>query len=103
MQTVGVRELANRTSALLDSVEEAGEPVVVTRHGRPVAVLSAIEPEAFRDFVLAQAPEFSASRVETDADIERGALGMPLDEVFAELDAEDDGPVSDDEPTARPA
>lgn len=90
MQTIGVRELVNRASALLDAVEEDGEPLVVTRRGRPVAVLSAIDHEAFRDFVLAQAPEFSASRAEADADIDRGVLGTPMDEMFAELDTDED-------------
>jgi prevent-host-death family protein len=40
MVTVSVAEAKARLSALLDKVE-AGEQVVITRHGRPVANLSA--------------------------------------------------------------
>ena len=30
MKTVGVRDLANRASAVLDGLEESGQPVIVT-------------------------------------------------------------------------
>ena len=40
MVTVSVAQAKARLSALLDKVE-AGEQVVITRHGRPVANLSA--------------------------------------------------------------
>ena len=40
---VGVRELHDRLSEYLERVEKGGE-VVVTRRGRPVARLSAVEP-----------------------------------------------------------
>jgi len=91
MQTVGVRELVNRASVLLDELGNGGQPVIVTRHGQPVAVLSAIDAEAFYDYVLAQAPEFVRGRQEADEEISRGELGKPLTEVVAELEAEEHG------------
>lgn len=87
---VGVRELANRASALLDDLQ--GEPVVVTKHGRPVAVLSPIDEEAFADFVLDHAPEYVASRKAVEERAAAGDYGRPMDEVFAELDAEEHAP-----------
>ena len=36
---VGIRELKNRTSRIVDEVRESDEPYVVTRRGEPVAVL----------------------------------------------------------------
>jgi len=39
-----------------------GQPVIVTRCGQPVAVLSAIDAEQFYDHVLAHAPEFVTGR-----------------------------------------
>ena len=39
--TVGVRELKNQLSSFLDRVK-AGEEIIVTEHGRPVARLSAV-------------------------------------------------------------
>jgi len=35
MQTVGVRDLVNRASALLDELEQGGQPIIVTRRGQP--------------------------------------------------------------------
>ena len=41
MREVGVLEAKTNLSALLDAVQETGEPVMITRHGKPVAQLSA--------------------------------------------------------------
>lgn len=41
MATVSVAEAKARLSALLDQVE-AGEDLVITRHGRPIAQITAI-------------------------------------------------------------
>ncbi len=88
METVGVRDLANRVSAVLDGLQEGGRPVVVTRRGKPVAVLSAIEAEEFYDYVLARTPEFVAGRKAAEERFARGEYGQRLDDVLAELDAE---------------
>ena len=82
MQTVGVGDLVNRASALLDELEHGGQPI---------AVLSAIDAEEFYDYVLAHAPEFARGRQEADDAIARGELGIPLADMLAELDAEDRG------------
>lgn len=47
MREVGVLEAKTNLSALLDEVERTGEPVLITRHGKPVAQLSA-PPKAER-------------------------------------------------------
>jgi len=90
MKTVGVRDLANRASAVLDGLEEGGQPVIVTRRGHPVAVLSAIDAEEFYDYVLARSPEFVAGRKAAEERFARGEYGERLDAVLAELDAEDE-------------
>ncbi|MGH3899147.1 MAG: type II toxin-antitoxin system Phd/YefM family antitoxin [Pseudonocardiaceae bacterium] len=89
METVGVRDLANRASAVLDELEQGGQPVIVTRRGRPVAVLSAIDAEEFYDYVLAHSPEFAAGRKAAEERFARSEFGEPLDDVIADLDAED--------------
>ncbi|MGH3812780.1 MAG: type II toxin-antitoxin system Phd/YefM family antitoxin [Pseudonocardiaceae bacterium] len=91
MQTVGVRDLVNRASALLDELEQGGQPIIVTRRRQPIAVLSTIDAEESHDYVLAHAPEFVRGRKEADDAISRGELGVPLADVLAELDAEDRG------------
>lgn len=90
METVGVRDLANRASAVLDELEQGGQPVIVTRRGRPVAVLSPIDAEEFYDYILAHSPEFVAGRKLAEERFAQGEYGQPLDDVIAELDAEDD-------------
>lgn len=47
MREVGVLEAKTNLSALLDAVEATGESVMITRHGKPVAQLSA-PPKAER-------------------------------------------------------
>ena len=37
MRTIGVSEFKTEGLALLDEVQKTGEPVMVTRHGKPVA------------------------------------------------------------------
>lgn len=39
MKHVGVLEAKTHLSRLLDEIEETGEPVVITRHGKPVATI----------------------------------------------------------------
>jgi prevent-host-death family protein len=86
-----VRDLANRASAVLDELEHGGQPVIVTRRGRPIAVLSAIDAEAFYDYVLARSPEFVAGRQAAEVRFARGEYGEPLDDVMAELESEAPG------------
>jgi prevent-host-death family protein len=44
MIEVGVLEAKTRLSALLDAVERGEGPIVITRHGKRIAVLSRQEP-----------------------------------------------------------
>ena len=44
MRHIGVLEAKTRFSALLDGLEKNGESIVITRHGKPVARLSAEAP-----------------------------------------------------------
>lgn len=45
MQTLPVSEAKDQLSALVEAVEETHETVMITRHGKPAAVL--ISPEEF--------------------------------------------------------
>jgi prevent-host-death family protein len=44
MASVGMRDLKQRASQIVRSVQETGEPVEVTRHGRPVARIVPLAP-----------------------------------------------------------
>lgn len=60
MAEVGIKELKATASELIDKVE-AGAAYVITRRGRPAAVLLPIEDA--EDIVLANADEFIRMRV----------------------------------------
>lgn len=89
MSTVGVRELAARASTIVSEVESSGKPTLVTRRGRPVAVLVAVNEDDFFDVVLAKAPAFVEDRREADTAIAQGNLGRSLDDVLADIEATD--------------
>jgi prevent-host-death family protein len=60
MAEIGIKELKNTASKVIEDVE-AGERVVVTKRGRPAAVIMSMEDA--EDFVLAHAEEFVRMRL----------------------------------------
>lgn len=58
---IGVRDLKNRTSEIIRDVEESGDAVMVTRHGRPAVLMLPMDSPEAEDYVLAHAPEIVAS------------------------------------------
>jgi prevent-host-death family protein len=87
MTTIGIRDLANNTIAVVEEVARTGRPALVTRRGRPVASLVAREEDDWLDHVLANVPEDVRSMSAAEAELTRGQKGRPLAEVVAELDA----------------
>ena len=85
MTTVSIRDLGRRPSQVVDEVIRTGRPAIITRHGRPVTAMVALDPDELEDFVLARAPEFARSMRAADADL-RAGRARPATEVFAELD-----------------
>lgn len=84
MPVIGIRELANQASRLVSQVAKSGEPAIITRHGRAVAMLVPVDSAALEDFVLANAPEFVESRRAADEDLAAGRT-RPLADLRAEL------------------
>jgi prevent-host-death family protein len=85
MSTISIRDLGRRPSQVIDEVVRTGRPAIITRHGRPVTAMVAVDPDELEDFVLAHAPEFVRSTRAADADL-RAGRARPADEVFAEID-----------------
>jgi len=85
MATISIRDLGRHPSQVIDEVVRTGRPAIITRHGRPVTAMVAIDPDGLEDFVLANAPEFARSRQDADADLRTGR-SRPADDVFAEID-----------------
>jgi prevent-host-death family protein len=69
---IGIRELRNRATQVLRSLEERRTGIVVTRHGRPAALILPIEAPEAEDYVLSHAPEIVASLRAADADLRAG-------------------------------
>ena len=85
MTTISIRDLGRRPSQVVDEVIRTGRPAIITRHGRPVTAMVALDPDELEDFVLARAPEFARSMRAAAADLRTGRA-RPATEVFAELD-----------------
>ncbi|PSL55402.1 prevent-host-death family protein [Saccharothrix carnea] len=76
--TIGVRELNQRTSAVLKRVR-GGERITVTEHGEPVAYLVPVQSDAdVLDRLVAAGQAIAPSRT--------GALVMPPDRGDADVD-----------------
>ncbi|MBN2114335.1 MAG: type II toxin-antitoxin system Phd/YefM family antitoxin [Acidimicrobiia bacterium] len=84
MGTIGIRDLSRNTSQVIDQVSSTGSPMIVTKHGRPVAAVVAVDPDALEDFVLATAPEYAVARRAADADLAAGRT-PPAAAVFDQI------------------
>lgn len=85
MSTVSIRDLGRRPSQIVDEVLRTGRPAIITRHGRPVTAMIAVDLDELEDFVLARAPEYARARKAADADLRAGRVRR-ADDVFAELE-----------------
>jgi prevent-host-death family protein len=86
LPTVSIRDLARRSSKVVNDVTSSGRPAIITRRGKPVGALIAIDADELEDFVLANAPEYARSMRDADADLARGRT-RPLSDVIDEIDA----------------
>jgi prevent-host-death family protein len=77
LSEIGIKELKNAASRVIRDVE-AGERVIVTRRGRPAAVIMSIEDA--EDFVLAHAEEFVGMRL-SGRKAHQAGRSVPLDEI----------------------
>ena len=84
MAVVGIRELSRDTSRIIKQFEESGEPVVVTREGRPIGALVPVDQRQVEDIVLATAdlprrgPAIEEEGREYSAAEVAEAIGAPL-------------------------
>lgn len=85
MPTISIRDLGRRPSQVIDEVIRTGRPAIVTRHGRPVTAMVALDPDELEDYVLAHAPEFVRATRAADVDLRTGRA-RPAAEVFAEIE-----------------
>ncbi len=84
MPVIGVRQLCRQTTEVFEELERTGAPVVIARHGKPVAALIHVNESQLNELILAAAPEFVASRRAADEALTRRDV-QPMSEVIAEL------------------
>ena len=77
MAEIGVNELKNAASQVIESVE-AGERYIIMKRGRPAAVI--ISMEEAEDFVLGHAEDYVRMRA-TGRRAHAAVKSAPLDEV----------------------
>ncbi len=82
-QFVGVHELRKNLTKLLDELRDEGQEVVITRQGKPAAIIVNVERylEVRRALEEFSDPEYLASLIEARAEIRRGE-GSPAEDVF---------------------
>jgi prevent-host-death family protein len=87
MAVVGIRELSHNTSRVIKDFEKTGEPVIVTREGRPIGALMPVDQTQLQDIVLATAPELREAFARAGADIEAGRT-RPIEDIAREYGVE---------------
>lgn len=55
MTAIGIRHLADNASEVVRAVCATGRPTIITKHGKPVAVLVALSEEALEAWALEEA------------------------------------------------
>lgn len=85
MKFATVRELKNRTSEMLRHAA-GGKDVLITSHGRPVAILHGMTQEDLEDWIWAHDPELRKSIEDSYREgLKHG--GTPVEDVIRELKA----------------
>ena len=83
-RTLPISEVKTRLPELVKGVEDRDDEVVITRNGRPAAVLVSLDQyEGLRETLeILSDPEAMAQIRRSEAYFRRGGKGYTLDEVF---------------------
>jgi antitoxin YefM len=86
MKSMAVSEAKDNLSALVESVESTHDAVVITRHGKPAAVLiSPDDLDALQETLAWRSdPNHAAEMAEAEDDVAKGHM-LSLEEVRAQL------------------
>lgn len=84
MPVIGVRELSRETADVIKGLQSSGEPVVITKQGKPIATLTAVDATEAQNLVLGLAPDIheTSSTAEVEASPRKT---RSLDEVSEQL------------------
>lgn len=88
MPVVGLRDLSRNTREVIEQLGQDGEPVVVTRHGKPIAILKSVAEEQEAALSLAAVPGNRVSRDHAAEEIAAGE-GESATTLLQEMEEED--------------
>jgi antitoxin (DNA-binding transcriptional repressor) of toxin-antitoxin stability system len=88
MAVIGIRDLSRKTREVFDQLEKNGEPVIVARHGKPVAILSVPTKRQLVDADIAATPGFRGSLDQANRELAEGTA-KSFDQFVAEVEAEE--------------
>ncbi len=91
MAIVKMRDLLRSPNTVFDALEEDGEPVLITRNGDPVAMLTRVESSRAVSAVMSALPEFVNRRKRAELAWSEGRT-ISSDEVLARLASEPTAP-----------
>ena len=86
MPFVNVRELHDRTAEILREVKN-GNPIFVTRYGKPIAVIRDLAEDDLEGLVMLADPKLREGLEEARADVAEGRVSG-VDDLMAETKAE---------------
>lgn len=85
MAVVGIRELKSHAAALVGRVE-GGEPVIVSRYGKPVAVIVPLDMD-IEELLVANSSAIAERRARALESLDRGAF-VRAEDLDAAIEAE---------------
>lgn len=87
MAIVKMRDLLRNPTEVFDTLKPGDDPVLITRNGEPVALLSPVAPEDAASAALAALPEFAERQRQADQAIREGRM-VRSSEVLSRLRAQ---------------
>jgi len=100
MPVIGVREFSSKVSRYIGQVEQTGEPLILTNHGRPIVAMMPLDADRLHALTVAAAPRLLADLAQADAALVAGQ-SRSMDELIAELDEQDEQPDTPGETAER--
>jgi prevent-host-death family protein len=80
-RVVSMRELNQRTSQVIDEINEGSGPAVVTKHGRIVALITPLAGRRIESLVLSEDPALRERLEQADGALEdRAAHGVDIEQ-----------------------
>jgi prevent-host-death family protein len=68
MPVIGLRDLSRKTAEVVKELQSNGEPVIITKQGKPIATLTAVDETEAQNLVLSLAPDIRETSSTTEVE-----------------------------------